>query len=648
MPRTYIRKTKNYSYTVDTLKEALNAIKKDGRKIRDAGRHYNIPEATLRKYLAKPMDEIQQPSLGRKSVIPSNVELQMVEFIVQLCNMFYGLTPKDLRRLTFKYVEDNGISHSFNKELCLAGKDWMYNFLKRHPSIKLRQPENTSLNRIHGFNKVEVQKFFENIRSVMEKMKIEPMRLYNQDETGITTVQKKCSKVFALKGSKRVGSATSAERGRTITGVFCMSAGGHFIPPMLIYPRKRMSANLQKSGPDGAVYCCSNNGWSNAELFNEWLVHFKKHAHPTADSPVLLILDNHISHISIEAYTFCRENHIHMVSLPPHTSHRLQPLDLTFFGPLKNALFREYDLYMMQTGHKRITEYEVAELLNNAFLKVATMSNASSGFRAAGIHPYNPDKFSDIDFAPARDLQELTVEAVPNNDSPSASFADLDRPLASVADQERPSTTSDEKTHRVGLCDDPLPSTSSGIFDTPTSHNKFLSYLPAFSQKKNPKVENKTRKPREKQHSEILTSTPIKIKLETDLEKKKQKEEFKKRKLENKKNKVVKSISFGKNVQKKIKKNIKKKIRPKEESDDSDVDMAVSLCDDNELDDIDMAFFDNGTSTADDNELCGLCGDHGKEKELWYRCTQCGKWYHAACTANESAKDFICDLCQAF
>nr|CAH7712938.1 unnamed protein product [Callosobruchus chinensis] len=117
---------------------------------------------------------------------------------------------------------------------------------------------------------------------------------------------------------------------------------------MLIYPQKRMSPALQRNGPIGALYACSTNGWINSELFVEWLKHFEKNVNPTETNPVLLILDNHSSHISLEAYRLCRSQFIHMVSLPPHTSDHLQPLDLTFFGPLKNQLYREYDQFQMK------------------------------------------------------------------------------------------------------------------------------------------------------------------------------------------------------------------------------------------------------------------------------------------------------------
>ena len=94
-----------------------------------------------------------------------------------------------------------------------------------------------------------------------------------------------------------------------------------------------------------------------------------------------------------------------MISLPPQTSDNLQPLDLTFFGPLKSRLYHytvnEY-LHLTNTGHERITEADVAELLNKAFTKVATMEKAASGFKSR----LNPDKFTKEDFAAANIMRE--------------------------------------------------------------------------------------------------------------------------------------------------------------------------------------------------------------------------------------------------
>ncbi|CAG4918332.1 unnamed protein product [Colias eurytheme] len=101
-----------------------------------------------------------------------------------------------------------------------------------------------------------------------------------------------------------------------------MSAAGNFIPPMFIFARQRMTPLLEKDGPSGALHTNSKNGWINEDLFVTWLKHFAAFAKPTQESPVLLIMDNHSSHISLQGFNFCKENHITMLSIPPHSSHR--------------------------------------------------------------------------------------------------------------------------------------------------------------------------------------------------------------------------------------------------------------------------------------------------------------------------------------
>lgn len=89
-----------------------------------------------------------------------------------------------------------------------------------------------------------------------------------------------------------------------------------------------------------------------------------------------------------------------MLSLPPHTSHRTQPLDLTFFGPLKLQYHKECDLYMKTNNYGKLTPYDIAPLFNKVYLKVAIPEKAVNGFAAAGIWPVNPDKFTDQYAAP--------------------------------------------------------------------------------------------------------------------------------------------------------------------------------------------------------------------------------------------------------
>jgi hypothetical protein len=93
-----------------------------------------------------------------------------------------------------------------------------------------------------------------------------------------------------------------------------------------------------------------------------WLKHFAGHTSSSIENPVLLILDNHSSHCTLEAYKYCRENGIVVVSIPPHTSRRLQPLNVTFYGPLKTEFHRESDLFIKTKGSEKITNNKIESL----------------------------------------------------------------------------------------------------------------------------------------------------------------------------------------------------------------------------------------------------------------------------------------------
>ena len=101
----------------------------------------------------------------------------------------------------------------------------------------------------------------------------------------------------------------------------------------------------------------------NGEVFSEWLEHFIKFVKLTPDSKVLLFLDGHKSQThTFEALQRASGSVVLMISLPPHTSHRLQPLNLCFFKPLKTYCYQELEKWLRNHPGRAVLQYQISQL----------------------------------------------------------------------------------------------------------------------------------------------------------------------------------------------------------------------------------------------------------------------------------------------
>jgi hypothetical protein len=77
------------------------------------------------------------------------------------------------RKLSYEFGEANNVKHPFFKSSKITGKDWEYRILKT--------PQQTSLERVMGFNTVQVNKFFQNLTEFYQKYKFPPSAIFNMD-----------------------------------------------------------------------------------------------------------------------------------------------------------------------------------------------------------------------------------------------------------------------------------------------------------------------------------------------------------------------------------------------------------------------------------------------------------------------------------
>lgn len=403
MVHKYKRTSSRQSWREEDMQNAIDAVSREEMGWLLAAKTFNVPQATLRRRARNKNKFVNSTSkgLGRfRPALNEEMETDLVQHALRLESCLFGLTCVEMRKLAYQIAEANGMDHTFNRNNQTAGMDWFRGFKARHPELTIRKPEATSMARAQAFNKPQVAKFFRTLHETMVKHNINPMRVYNMDESALNTVQT-TQKVIAMKGKKQVGAVTSAERGVHCTVVCCMCSAGNFIPPSVIFPRRRWKPELGDEGPPGTLNLCQENGWMTGELFLEWLKHFVTYAAPTSDNKVLLLLDGHSSHKFYEALKYARDNGIILMCFPPHCTHRMQPLDVVFYGPLKTYFNQETTKWMKNHPGRAVTQFQISGLLNAAYGKAATTGIATSGFRRTGIVPFDPDIFPDDLYAPA-------------------------------------------------------------------------------------------------------------------------------------------------------------------------------------------------------------------------------------------------------
>ncbi|KAK9731396.1 DDE superfamily endonuclease [Popillia japonica] len=81
----------------------------------------------------------------------------------------------------------------------------------------------------------------------------------------------------------------------------------------------------------GSLSVCHKSGEMQLQLFEKWFDHFLRHIQASKNNPALLIFDGHKTHTqNIATIEKAREKGVTILCLPPHTSHRMQPLDVSF------------------------------------------------------------------------------------------------------------------------------------------------------------------------------------------------------------------------------------------------------------------------------------------------------------------------------
>lgn len=297
-----------------------------------------------------------------------------------------------------EYIKRNNLSTPFRDGV--PGKDWFLAFKMRN-SLSIKKPQNIEFARSKMCDPFVIYEYFNLLKKTLDELNLydKPDLIWNMDETSLSIDPSK-TKVVGAKGlpSTRITSTSGREN---VTILSTVSASGKKAPPLIIFKAKfiwdQWMADENESFP-GMSYAATRNGWMESDVF----LNFMKSAFLKAigdTRPVLLVYDGHRTHVDQRVIEFARTNSINILKLPPHTTHLLQPLDLSVFKSFKADWDQQLCKWQRHNIGRKVPKKFFSQIVGKTWKNVRP-EIIQNGFRKAGIYPFNPDAVPRENFNP--------------------------------------------------------------------------------------------------------------------------------------------------------------------------------------------------------------------------------------------------------
>lgn len=370
------------------LDQAVEAVKNGMPKLK-ASKLFNVPRSTIRFRCSAKFTKSRP---GPHTVLSSANEEMLVSWVTECQKKGFPRSKEDLKEAVKDFLDENEQENPFTNNI--PGKGWYYAFLKRHPQIVPRTPEAiTAASSVVAES--DIRNYFDNIEKYLRKNEYyeilsDPTRIYNGDETNFQLCPNN-KVVLAPKGARNIYEVDRGQAKQSLTVMFTFSASGTIVPPMIIYPYKRLPNEIKQSVPSDWKIGISENGWMTKELFYEYI---SKILYPNLKSmgiefPIILFVDGHSTHLTLKVAKLCKTLQIILIALYPNATHILQPADVAAFKPIKNAWKKEVFAWRRENPNLLLTREKFAPILKKVVDNEISPLIIKKGFRACGIYPFD-------------------------------------------------------------------------------------------------------------------------------------------------------------------------------------------------------------------------------------------------------------------
>ena len=406
------------TYRLDDIRAAVHSVKTAKLSVSQAAREFGVPRMTVSDHVRHEM----KFKPGPDKMLTDDEEAALVNYCTYMASHGFPLSRQMARCYVIEIVKASGRPTLFNVEKG-PSDEWFRKFVSRHPELSEKKPERQDRSRNRMSNSNVINGFFDFYEAEVKKLGNVPAEaMFNCDETGWSGKEGSRQKIFGFKGKQ-----TYQQRVVTtdhVTAHLCVSAAGKFLPTMIIYQGSLPHRDYKDGIPGNWLFSTSESGYMDKDLFASW---FQRIFVPNCGRtrPVVLVMDNHVSHISIPVIELARKESITLIGLPAHTTHLIQPLDVGVIGPLKDKFATVATNLGFVNKSLVIGKAKLPVVLNYAIDQI-TPHTIKEAFRKAGLYPSNRAAIDSRQLVPVS-FQAKTAATTSDNENPEDQTVTCDK-----------------------------------------------------------------------------------------------------------------------------------------------------------------------------------------------------------------------------
>ena len=323
--------------------------------------------------------------MGRPSFLTPDEEAQLRDWIRERCARRRWVSVPELKHRVLQVLEDKNVntfpSRAYFSQLTarLISQEFDRRAAEVLDSARMEVCQ------------ADIERYF-NILAESEVPATTPELLINIDETGFGASKSgrvKSTRVFVPKGyDGRVYVASEAEK-HYVSAICSITASGSMLPPGLVIKRKTLPSDLETLpiGSKTPIYT-AEKAFVTRKIFQAYLadvvvpyIEETRKRLGDENARAVIIWDGHSSHFDELTGAFAAIHGISLISIPPHSSHLLQPLDRQYFRRVKQL----YAIYGPRPGLLKV----MATILRvvQSIVSAAVMSTIVKSWEMTGICP---------------------------------------------------------------------------------------------------------------------------------------------------------------------------------------------------------------------------------------------------------------------